>query len=225
MRPVSLFFDRRDAGRRLARRLFTEYGHRSDVVVMALARGGMPVGDELASRLGCELGMVVTRKVGLPFNPRLAMGAVASGGVEVFNDDIIESMRIDPRQLEKATAREHSHLRRTEKSLRYGYGRAPLRDRTAILVDDGMATGASMRAAIQAVRSARPKDIIVATPIGTPAVCEKVAGEADGLFCVGEVLEIYAVGQAYRSYRAVSDDEVRYILGTTTGLTVPSRAH
>lgn len=184
----------------------------SDVVVLGLARGGVPVAAEIAGRLGAELDVFVVRKLGVPRWPELAMGAIASGGGVVVNDDVLQSLRISDAQLQDVVAAETEELSRRETAYR-GTGPPPrLAGRTVILVDDGIATGATMLAALRAVRTAGPTRVIVAVPVGPPSAPELLRGEADDVVIATVPRRFEAVGKAYRDFHQVSDDEVRAAL-------------
>jgi predicted phosphoribosyltransferase len=148
------------------------------------------------------------------------MGAVASNGIRVVNEGVIESLQISSTQLERLTEQERRQLRLNERVFRGSREPVPLRDRTVLLVDDGMATGATMRAAVKSVKADRPAEIVVAVPIATPEVCQQIDALVDTVECLGEVLELYSISQAYRDFAPVTDDEVRYILGGS----IPARS-
>lgn len=184
----------------------------SDVVVLGLARGGIPVAAEIAGRLGAELDVFVVRKLGVPRWPELAMGAIASGGGVVVNDDVVQSLHISDAQLQDVIAAETEELSRRETVYR-GTGPPPrLAGRSVVLVDDGIATGATMLAAIRAVRAAGPTRVIVAVPVGPPSVPELLRGEADDVVIATVPRRFEAVGQVFADFHQVSDDEVREAL-------------
>lgn len=184
----------------------------SDVVVLGLARGGIPVAAEIAGRLGAELDVFVVRKLGVPRWPELAMGAIASGGGVVVNDDVVQSLHISDAQLQGVIAAETEELSRRETVYR-GTGPPPrLAGRSVVLVDDGIATGATMLAAIRAVRAAGPTRVIVAVPVGPPSVPELLRGEADDVVIATVPRRFEAVGQVFADFHQVSDDEVREAL-------------
>ncbi|OPX08875.1 phosphoribosyl transferase [Mycobacterium sp. AT1] len=204
------FSDRRAAGRVLADMLADHAG--SDVVVLGLARGGIPVAAEIAGRLGAELDVFVVRKLGVPRWPELAMGAIASGGGVVVNDHVMQSLQISDAQLQDVIAAETEELSRRETVYR-GTGPPPrLAGRSVVLVDDGIATGATMLAAIRAVRAAGPTRVIVAVPVGPPSVPELLRGEADHVVIAAAPRRFEAVGQVFADFHQVSDDEVREAL-------------
>jgi len=205
------FSDRVEAGRVLAKRL-KAYAGRSDVVVLALPRGGVPVAAEVAADIGAPLDVFVVRKLGVPFQPELAMGAIASGGVRVLNDDVIAAAQITSPMLESATRIEQRELERRERAYRNGRPAVPLKDKVAILVDDGLATGSTMRAAVEAVRRLQPSRVVVAVPVGAPETCHGLAQSADEVICVEMPVPFSAVGLWYEDFSQTTDDEVRTLL-------------
>lgn len=209
------FRDRREAGRAVAEEL-TTYRGRDDVLVFGLARGGVPVAWEIAAAVGAPLDVFLVRKLGVPDWSELAMGALASGGGLVMNDDVVASLHVTDEQVREAIDSETSELLRREHAYRGDRPIADLRDRVVILADDGIATGASMLAAVRAVRAAGPKSIIVAVPVGPESTCRDLAREADDVVCVTTPPGFEAVGQVYDDFHQVSDDEVRELLATPT---------
>jgi len=204
------FTNRRDAGRVLASALAHHRGAPS-TVVLGLARGGVPVGWEVAMALGLPFDAFLVRKLGLPHWPELAMGALATGGTVVRNDDVIRSQAVTEDQLQQIIERERVELCRREAA--YGVEEAPeLAGRSVILVDDGIATGASMLAAVRAVRAAGATRVVVAVPVASRTACRLIDDEADELICVDAPLDFRAVGQAYEDFTQTSDDEVRALL-------------
>jgi predicted phosphoribosyltransferase len=210
------FRDRREAGRVLAGEL-SAYRGRSDVLVLGLARGGLPVGWEVATALHTPLDVFVVRKLGVPHWPELAMGALASGGQVVLNSSVVAEFNIDDEALRSAIERETAELQRREQLYRGGRPAADPAGRVVILVDDGIATGATMRVSVQAVRAADPALIVVAVPVGPVSACQKIAQVADDVICATTPAGFDAVGQAYVDFHQVSDDEVRELLATPTG--------
>ena len=207
------FRDRREAGRVLAEDL-TSYRDKEGLLVLGLARGGVPVGWEVAAALHAELDVFLVRKLGVPQWSELAMGAVASGGGVVMNDNVISSLHISDEQVREVIDREVVELKRREQAYR---GDRPVLDphgRTVILVDDGIATGASMLAAVRAVRAAGPEAIVVAVPVGPPSACEQLAQEADDVVCATMPPAFEAVGQVFADFHQITDDEVRELLAT-----------
>lgn len=205
------FDDRRQAGLELAARLGA-YKNRDDVVVLALPRGGVPVGYEVARALHAPLDVFLVRKLGVPRHRELAMGAIASGGVRVLNDDVVGWYSV-PREVIDAVAHEEQiELDRRERAYRDGRPPIDLRNRTVILVDDGLATGSSMRAAVQAVRTHEPARVVVAVPVGAPETCRSLSELADEAICARTPQPFSAVGLWYRDFSQTTDDEVRDLL-------------
>jgi predicted phosphoribosyltransferase len=209
------FVDRREAGRELARWL-SAYRGRGDVQVFGLARGGVPVAWEIAAALKAPLDVFLVRKLGVPQWSELAMGALASGGGVVMNDDVVASLHVTDEQVREVIDSETAELLRREHAYRGGRPIADLRDRIVILVDDGIATGASMLAAVRAVRTAGPKSIVVAVPVGPESTCRQLSQEADDVVCATTPPGFEAVGQVYDDFHQISDDEVRDLLTTPT---------
>lgn len=209
------FRDRREAGRFLAEKL-AHYRGRDDVQVLGLARGGVPVGWEVASFLRAPLDACLVRKLGVPQWPELAMGAVATAGGVVLNEDLLGSLDISDEQIRDTLTRETAELHRREEVYRAGRGALLLAGRTVILVDDGIATGASMTAAVRSVRSTGPAHIVVAVPVGPASVCRRLRADADDVVCSTTPRDFRAVGQVYEDFHQVSDDEVRDLLATPT---------
>jgi putative phosphoribosyl transferase len=205
------FENRAHAGRVLAAQL-TAYGGRPDVLVLGLPRGGVPVAFEVAQALGAPLDVYLVRKLGVPGHAELAMGAIASGGVGVVNQDMLRSLRISPQQLDAVTRAEEAELRRQERLYRGDRPAPDVLGRTVILVDDGLATGATMQAAVAALRSAGPKEVVVAVPVAPPETCAELEAEADRVVCAVTPEPFYAVGAWYRDFSQTSDDEVRELL-------------
>jgi predicted phosphoribosyltransferase len=205
------FADRADAGRQLAR-LLERYSGRSDTIVLALPRGGVPVAFEIAAALRAPLDVLTVRKLGLPHRPELAMGAIASGGVCVLNDRLIEAYAVSEDVLAKVARREAREIVRREREYR-GRGPAPeLRERVVILVDDGLATGATMRAAVLAVRERHPASIVVAVPVAPQETCSQLRGVADEVVCAVVPSPFRAVGLWYEDFEQVTDAQVRGLL-------------
>jgi putative phosphoribosyl transferase len=212
--PGLTFRDRREAGRVLGQAL-AGYQSARKVVVLGLARGGVPVGWEVATKLQAPLDVIVVRKLGVPQWKELAMGALTFGGV-VINDDVVSRLRITDEQLSAAIAREADELKRRERAYRGDRTPIVLAGTIAILVDDGIATGASMLASVRAVRSAGPAQIVIAAPVGSASACRELSREVDDLVCATIPTSFQAVGQLYRDFRQTSDDEVRVLLSTPT---------
>jgi predicted phosphoribosyltransferase len=206
-----LFRDRRDAGRVLAG-LLERYRGRDDVIVLGLPRGGVPVAYEVAMALGAPLDVFVVRKLGVPGREEVAMGAIASGGVIVLNDDVVRGLGIGPEVVREVAEREGRELLRRERAYREGRPMPPVAGRTVILVDDGLATGASMRAAIQALRRLRPARIVVAVPAAPESTCRELAALVDEVVCATTPSPFLAVGQSYWDFAQTTDEEVRDLL-------------
>lgn len=205
------FLNRVDAGRQLARRL-AQYANKSNVTVVGLPRGGVPVAAEVAKALAAPLDVCVVRKLGAPSQPELAMGAIAEGGVRVLNQDVIHELGLSPQEIEAAAAREFAELDRRVARFRSGGAPKSLRDRTVILVDDGLATGATMEAAVAAVRQQSPERIIVSAPVGASDTCRRFRALADEVVCLNCPEPFYAVGQWYEVFDQTSDEEVVALL-------------
>jgi predicted phosphoribosyltransferase len=205
------FRNRTDAGRRLAEKL-AAYANRPDVLILALPRGGVPVGGEVARTLGAPLDVFLVRKLGVPGYEELAMGAVATGGIRVLNDEIVRGLGISEHEIDAAVARELQELARRERLYRGDRPPPDVADRTVILVDDGLATGATMRAAIHALRQQHPARIVVAVPTASPDTCEALKAEADDVICAMTPEPFFAVGHWYEDFTQTTDDEVRLLL-------------
>jgi putative phosphoribosyl transferase len=210
------FADRHDAGRRLAERL-THYAARDDVVVLALPRGGVPVAYEVARALEAPLDVFVVRKLGVPGHEELAMGAIASGGVMVLNTDVVASTGVTAYEIERVFARELETLRRQERTYRGGGPPVQVEGRVAIVVDDGLATGATMRVAVKALRGRGAARIVVAVPTAPLETCELLRREVDEVVCARTPDPFMAVGLWYRDFAPVSDDRVRELLADDGG--------
>jgi erythromycin esterase-like protein/predicted phosphoribosyltransferase len=205
------FRNRNEAGRLLAEKL-TAYANRSDVLVLALPRGGVPVGYEVARRLGAPLDVFLVRKLGVPGYEELAMGAVATSGVRVLNDQIVNGLGIPSYVIDAVAAQEQQELERRERLYRGSRPPPDLRGRTLILVDDGLATGATMRAAVMALRQLQPARIVVATPTASPEICEELRSEVNEVICAITPEPFLAVGHWYEDFSQTTDDEVRNLL-------------
>src|ERR1700692_541000 len=214
-RPRRTFRDRREAGRVLAEEL-ASYRGKAGLLVLGLGRGGVPGGWEIASALHAALDVFLVRKLGVPRWSELAMGALASGGGVVMNDNVVSSLHITDEQVREGTDSETAELTRREQAYRGGRPVADPNGKIVILVDDGIATGASMLAAVRAIRAGGPQSIVVAVPVGPESVCEELAQVADDVVCVTMPPGFEAVGQVYGDFHQVSDDEVRQLLATPT---------
>lgn len=209
------FRDRVEAGELLAGQL-TQYRDRDDVVVLGLPRGGVPVAREVSRALGVPFDVYVVRKLGVPGHEELAMGAIATGGVRQINHDVVDALGIPGNVIDAVAAREQRELERREHDYRGNRGPLSLANRTVILVDDGLATGSTMRAAVKAVRQQQPARVIVAVPVGAASTCADLATEADNVVCVRMPDPFVAVGLWYRDFTPTTDLEVRTLLGKDT---------
>jgi len=212
-RPVTApeFHDRHEAGRLLAAKL-TAYANRPDVVVLALPRGGMPVGYEVARALGAPLDVFIVRKLGVPGYEELAMGAVATGGVRVLNEEVVDGLRIPDHVIDAVTARERQELARRERLYRGDRPPSDVREKTVILVDDGLATGSTMQAAVAALKQQQPVRSVVAVPTAASETCDALRAEVDEVVCVITPEPFHAVGLWYEDFSQTTDDEVRELL-------------
>jgi putative phosphoribosyl transferase len=204
------FTDRREAGAALAGEL--QQLASEDVVVLALPRGGVPVAYEVARRLSAPMDVFVVRKLGMPGYPELAMGAIASGGVRVMNDDVLTWYRPSASAIEAVTLEERAELERRERAYRDGRPLAPVKSRVALLVDDGLATGSSMRAAVLAVRRLHPARVVVAVPVGAREACDALREIADDVVCLSMPKPLSSVGMWYVDFSQTTDQEVRQLL-------------
>ena len=211
MPPSFIFQDRTDAGRQLAEELLS-YAGRDDAIVLALPRGGVPVAFEVAQRLGVPLDVFVVRKLGVPGHEELAMGAIASGGIRVLNEDVLYVLPDAQSIVEMVTAIEREELKRRERDYRGDRPAPEVRGRTVILVDDGLATGATMRAAAAALGQQGAAKIIVAVPVGAPSTCHEIKSVADAVVCLQTPGSFMGVGQYYEDFSQTSDEEVRELL-------------
>src|SRR5271166_5754025 len=213
--PRRVFRDRREAGQVLAN-LLSAYRDRPDVIVLGLARGGIPVAWEVAAALHAPLDAFIVRKLGAPGHEEFAVGALASGGRVVVNDDVVRGLRITPQQLRDIAEREGRELVRREASYRGGRPPVDVTGKTVVLVDDGLATGASMLAAVQALREAEPAHIVIAVPAAPESTCREFAGIVDDVVCATMPTPFLAVGESFWDFNQVSDQEVRALLDTPT---------
>ena len=210
------FADRHHAGSALAARL-KAYESRPEVIVLALPRGGLPVAFEVAQALGAPLDIFVVRKLGLPGHRELAMGAIASGGVRILNDDVVQWYGIPPEVIDEVAREEQLELERREREYRNGRPPLDLRDKVVILIDDGLATGSTMKAAVEAVRAHGPVRIVVAVPVGAPDTCREFAALADDVVCARTPQSFSSVGRWYRDFSETTDEEVRALLRQSRG--------
>jgi putative phosphoribosyl transferase len=206
-----LFRDRADAGRQLVSRL-RAYAGRPDLLVLGLPRGGIPVAYEVARGLGAPLDVFVVRKLGVPGQEELAMGAIATGGVRIVNEDVVRALGIPRDALDRAAAEETRELERRQRSYRGDRPEPRVSGRTVILVDDGLATGSTMRAAVAALRQQNPARIVVAVPVAAPSTCEELRREVDEVVCHATPEPFMAVGRFYDDFSQTTDDEVRELL-------------
>lgn len=217
------FRNRHDAGRVLAQAL-ADYAGRNDVLVLALPRGGVPVAFEVAQALRAPLDVFVVRKLGVPGHEEYAMGALASGGVRVLNDEAVRSLHIPDATIDAVSHTEQRELERRERLYRGGRPAPAVQGRCVILVDDGLATGATMLAAMRALNAQQPARIVVAVPTAAAETCAKLRGEADEVICVMTPEPFRAVGLSYEDFSQTGDDEVRELLTRARGNAPPSEA-
>jgi predicted phosphoribosyltransferase len=208
---MAIFSDRRDAGRKLAKKL-TRYANRSDVIVLALPRGGVPVAYEVALALNASLDVFTVRKLGVPGHEELAMGAIATGGARVINQDIVRMFNIPPGMVEAVVKRELKELERREREYRGDRTMREIKDHTAILIDDGLATGASMQAAILGLRAKDPASLVVAVPTAALETCEAFREEVDDIVCATTPEPFYGVSRWYDDFSQTTDEEVQMLL-------------
>ena len=206
-----LYRDRSEAGRLLAARM-TKHANRNDVIVLALPRGGVPVAYEVAHAIHAPLDVFIVRKLGVPGHEELAMGAVASGGVQVINEQVVQQLSLSQEQIDQAAARELREIERREQSYRGDRPHPELQGKVVILIDDGLATGATMLAAVRAVRLQDPSRIVVAVPVASAETCEMIRPEVEEIVCVATPEPFYAVGLWYEDFSQTTDEEVHDLL-------------
>lgn len=206
-----IFKDRADAGRKLAARL-TRYADRGDVLVLALPRGGVPVAYEVAKELKAPLDVFLVRKLGVPGHEELAMGAIAAGGVRVINDELVNYLGIPDEVIDEIAAVEQRELERRARAYRDDRPPPDVKDRIVILIDDGLATGSTMRAAAAALRPQKPRRIVVAVPVSSPEICDEFRREVDEIVCFFTPKNLQGVGLWYEDFSQTSDEEVRELL-------------
>ena len=229
-RHMRTFRDRRAAGRQLAQR-FDTYVGKPDIIVLALPRGGAPVAYEIAIRIGAPLDVLVVRKLGVPGHDELAMGAIASGGIRVVDQRIINMLGVSREAFEAVEVQERAELARRERSFHAGRTPLDVTGKTVILVDDGLATGASMAAAIDAIRTRNPARVIAAVPVASPDTCAALGERADEMICLVTPDRLYSVGAWYEDFTQTTDDEVRELLDSAARdqpsrtTTQPERTH
>ncbi|WP_292463185.1 phosphoribosyltransferase [Methanolobus sp.] len=214
---MSLFSDRIDAGQKLAERL-SKYSGNRDLLVLALPRGGVPVAFEVAKKLGAQLDVFIVRKLGVPGHEEFAMGAIASGGIRVLNMDVVRSLGISDDTIAAVAAAEQVELERREQLYRKGKEEPRIEGRTVILVDDGLATGATMNATVKAVRTQKPAHLIVAVPTAAKDTCEGFEEEVDEAICLTTPEPFYGVGAWYVDFSQTSDKEVCNLLEEAAGM-------
>jgi putative phosphoribosyl transferase len=212
-----MFADRVEAGKMLAVKL-KAYAGREDVIVLGVPRGGVPVAFEVAAALKAPLDILVLRKLGVPWQEELAFGAIAQNGVRVLDTRIMEMLNLTPAEIAKVEAKEREELERREKAYRGDRPPLDVSGRTVILVDDGIATGSSMRAAIAALRQMKPARVVLAVPVAPPSTCERLRTEVDELVCVDMPESFYAIGQFYLDFSPVGDREVTDLLARAAGV-------
>lgn len=205
------FADRVEAGRLLAAELVS-HKVQGNVIVVALPRGGLPVGLEVAKALGAPLDVVIVRKLGVPWRPELAMGAIASGSFQTLDEELIRALRIPRQEIDAVVARESAEVARREKLYRGGRRTLDLHGRTVVLVDDGLATGSTMLVAARYVRSLKPRKTLIAVPVGSVQACQRLRKEADDCVCLATPEPFAAVGEWYVDFRQVTDAEVQHFL-------------
>ena len=215
MDDYEAFTDRRHAGRVLASRL-TKYAGRNDVIVLALPRGGVPVASEVASALSAPMDVFLVRKLGTPGHRELAMGAIASGGVRVVNEDVVRWYGISEAAIDRIAREEQEELERRERAYRDDRPAPDLTHKIVVLIDDGLATGSTMRAAVKAVRARHPARVVIAVPVGAPQTCAELAVSADEVICARMPEPFSAVGQWYLNFEQTDDAEVRELLQKST---------
>jgi putative phosphoribosyl transferase len=203
------FRDRAEGGRALGRILAERYGGRDDVVVLALPRGGAPVGLEVAHALGAPLDVFLVRKLGVPGREELAMGAIATGGARVLNEDVVSVLGIPEETIEAVAREEERELERRARAFRGDRPDPDVAGKVVVLVDDGLATGSTMRAAVAALRRHAPARIVVGVPVGARGTCQEMAREVDDVACAALPEPFFAVGQGYEDFMQTSDEEVR----------------
>jgi putative phosphoribosyl transferase len=211
-----IFKNRQEAGRRLASRL-GKYANREDVIVLGVPRGGVPIAFEVATTLNLPLDIFVLRKLGVPGHEELAFGAIGSGGVRVLNASVVEQLGISDLDIALVTRAEREELERRERLYRGNRPPLDVHGRTVILVDDGIATGSSLRAAIHALRQMKPAAVVIATPVAPQETCNRLRQEVDELVCVEMPEPFYGVGQFYHDFSQVSDEEVNELLDSDVG--------
>ena len=215
-----IFKDRHEAGKRLAERLL-DYADRDDVLVLALPRGGVPVAYEVAERLNAPLDVFLVRKLGVPRQEELAMGAIASNGVRVLNQSVIRQLRIPNAVIDRVAENEQRELERREREYRDALPPPDVEGKIVIIIDDGLATGATMRAAALALKMQKPQKVVVAAPVAAPETCEEFAREVSEIVCAATPEPFYGVGMWYEDFSQTTDEEVRQLLQASQQRTAP----
>ncbi len=210
---VEPFADRLEAGKLLGEEVVRRIGKRADAIVLALPRGGVPVGYEVARALGAPLDVFIVRKLGVPGQEELAMGAIASGGVRVLNDEVLRFVPVSPRMIDTVAERETRELERREKEYRGNRPPLDVTAKTVVIVDDGLATGSTMRAAVRALQKMKPREIVVAVPVAAPTTCAEFRGSVDEMICLRTPEPFQAVGLWYDDFSQTTDEEVHELLG------------
>jgi putative phosphoribosyl transferase len=208
------FRNREEAGRGLAEAL-ENYRNKSETIVLALPRGGVPVAYQVAVHLGLPLDVLLVRKLGVPGHPELAMGAIAGGGIEVLNEPLVRELGIPRQAIEQVAISERQELERRDRAFRGDRGAPVVRSQTVIVVDDGLATGATMEAAVTALRGLGAAAVVVAVPVGAPETCQRLAALADRVVCLTMPEPLQAVGQWYEDFSQTTDEEVRQLLANS----------
>ncbi len=212
------FRDRNEAGRLLGEELKRRFGHRDDAIVLALPRGGVPVGYQVAQALGAPLDVFIVRKLGVPGYEELAMGAIASGGVRVLNDEVLRYAPVPKSTIDAVAAREGQELERRERSYRGTKPPLDVSGKTVFIVDDGLATGSSMRAAVGALHKMNPRAIIIAVPVAAAETCAELGAEVDDIVCLQTPSPFRAVGLWYEDFSQTTDEEVHDLLARAGSL-------
>lgn len=212
-----MFRNRTDAGQKLASKL-QAYRDQPDVLILALPRGGVPVGSEVGKALHAPVDVFVVRKLGVPWNPELAMGAVATGGVRVLDEETVRTLAIPAEEIARVAAEEERELERRERAYRGGHVPLPIAGKKVILVDDGIATGSTMRAGVMALRRLQPNRVVIAVPVAPRASCTMLRKVADEVVCLIEAEDFFAIGEWYQDFGQLTDEDVQNLLGGTTGL-------
>jgi predicted phosphoribosyltransferase len=213
------FADRAEAGKLLGAEVVRRVGKRQDLVVLALPRGGVPVGYQVARALDAPLDVFIVRKLGVPGQEELAMGAIASGGVRVLNDEVLRYVPVPTSTIERVAEFEARELERRERAYRRDRPPLDVTGKTVVIVDDGFATGSTMRAAVEALQKMKPKEIVVAVPVAAPSTCAEFQSIVDEMICLRTPEPFQSVGLWYRDFRQTTDEEVQELLALRTNTT------